>query len=70
MIINKMDFSLTSLALYGVALGLLAYLLKPVYDYFRDPLDLRRFPAPTLWAAMTVSSSQSIKRRLCSLEIF
>ena len=34
-------------------LGLGCLLLRPVYVFFRDPLDLRRFPAPSFLAAMT-----------------
>jgi cytochrome P450 len=34
-------------------LGLLGFILKLVVDYYRDPLDLRKYPAPSLLAAMT-----------------
>ena len=39
------------LAVLLLSLGFLS--LRPAYVYFRDPLDLRRFPAPNLLAAMT-----------------
>lgn len=39
------------LAVLLLSLGCLS--LRSIYVYFRDPLNLRRFPAPNLLAAMT-----------------
>ncbi|OQV08714.1 hypothetical protein CLAIMM_12942 [Cladophialophora immunda] len=37
-----------------LCLSAVCYVLaKPVWDYFYDPLDLRKYPAPNVWAAAT-----------------
>lgn len=33
-------------------LGICILSLKVVIDFFRDPLDLRKYPAPSLWASI------------------
>ena len=43
---------LLGLKVAGVATFML-FVVKPIYDYYRDPHDLRRFPTASRWAAFT-----------------
>jgi benzoate 4-monooxygenase len=45
--------SLPILGVVTAVLILVAIVLKPIITYIRDPLDLRKFPAPSLLAATT-----------------